>query len=485
MSRPPVLLCNCPWRCLLLCIAGSLAALLSVVPMCTLASTHIFQAEERVVQPLTAIARPGSPTPCIFAAMPDPLPVAEAVERMLCNDPNVRLAWAQTRAQAAQVGLKQSAYLPRLNAQLDARQTDSEIQRESGNSGGGRQTYTGAVNLLWVVLDFGAREAALETARQLLRAANASGQAAVQQAFLRSVQLYYQAQSLQERLQAARQVLDLADENHQAANAKYQVGAAALSDMLQAKTALSRASLRVTRIQGSLEQVLGDMALLMGQSADLPLRVETHSAPQPDLSFVVALDELLAIAQQTHPTLRAAQARLSAAQSAVQESRAYGRPNVALTASINRSRSMQPPALGSDFRQSDSSLGLLLNIPLFDGMEREYRIRDAQARTAESTAAMEDTLQRISRDVWLNYQTLKTETESLQRTSEIEDQSRQALEVVRGRYRAGVGNMTELLNAMNAFTDAQELHISTLNSWRISRIGLAGSLGRLGFWSLD
>lgn len=59
MSRPPVLLCNCPWRCLLLCIAGCLAALLSVVPMCTLASTHIFQAEERVVQPLTAIARPG------------------------------------------------------------------------------------------------------------------------------------------------------------------------------------------------------------------------------------------------------------------------------------------------------------------------------------------------------------------------------------------------------------------------------------------
>src|SRR5256885_6087186 len=164
--------------------------------------------------------------------------------------------------------------------------------------------------------------------------------------------------------------------------------------------------------------------------------------------------------------------------SAVQESRAYGRPNVALTASINRSRSMQPPALGSDFRQSDSSLGLLLNIPLFDGMEREYRIRDAQARAAESTAAMEDTLQRISRDVWLNYQTLKTETESLQRASEIEDQSRQALEVVRGRYRAGVGNMTELLNAMNAFTDAQELHISTLNSWRISRIGLAGSLDR-------
>lgn len=484
MSRRPISPGSRRWRRLQVCTTVGLAALLGTVPLRSLASTDIFRTE-KLVQPPTAIAPSGSPTPCIFAAVPDPLPAAEAVERMLCNDPNVRMAWAQARMQAAQVGLKQSAYLPRLNAQLDARQGHSEIQRASGGSGGSRQTYGGAVTLNWVVLDFGGRDAALETAQQLLRAANASRQAAVQEPFLRSVRLYYQAQSLQGRLQAAQQVLDLADENYQAASAKYRAGAAALSDMLQAKTALSRASLRVTRAQGSLEQVLGDMALLMGQSADLPLRVEPLSAPQPDLGFVDALDELLAIARQTHPTLMAAQARLSAAQAAVQESSAYGRPTVTLTGSLNRSRSMQPAALGSDFRQSESSIGLQLNIPLFDGIERDYRMRDAQARAAASAASVEDTLQRTSRDVWLNYQTLKTETQSLRRTTEIEDQSRQALEVVRGRYRAGVGGMTELLNAMNAFADAQELHISTMNGWRISRIGLAGSLGRLGFWTLD
>src|SRR5260370_6459006 len=53
------------------------------------------------------------------------------------------------------------------------------------------------------------------------------------------------------------------------------VGAAALSDMLQAKTALSRAGLRVTRIQGSLEQVLGDMALLM-RSEEHTSELQSH-----------------------------------------------------------------------------------------------------------------------------------------------------------------------------------------------------------------
>ncbi|MOA39282.1 hypothetical protein D3C78_1610460 [compost metagenome] len=84
----------------------------------------------------------------------------------------------------------------------------------------------------------------------------------------------------------------------------------------------------------------------------------------------------------------------------------------------------------------------------------------------------------------MNYQTLRTETQSLQRTAEIEEQSRQALTLIRGRYRSGVGSMTELLSAMSTFADAQELHIDALNGWQTARIGLASGLGRLGFWTL-
>ncbi|EOG7779811.1 TolC family protein, partial [Pseudomonas aeruginosa] len=92
--------------------------------------------------------------------------------------------------------------------------------------------------------------------------------------------------------------------------------------------------------------------------------------------------------------------------------------------------------------------------------------------------------QQVSLEVWNNYQSLSVETRSLARTRELVEQSRQSLEVVQGRYRSGVGSMIELLNALTAYASAEDQHIRALGNWQTSRLRLAASLGRLGFWSL-
>ncbi|MCY1439621.1 efflux transporter, outer membrane factor (OMF) lipoprotein, NodT family [compost metagenome] len=125
-----------------------------------------------------------------------------------------------------------------------------------------------------------------------------------------------------------------------------------------------------------------------------------------------------------------------------------------------------------------------MNIPLFEGFERNYQVRGAQAKFETSKAELSDVEQRISIELWANYQTLNIETRSLEKTAEWVEQSSQALQVVQGRYRSGVGNMIELLNALTAYATAEQQHINTLNSWQLSRLKLAASLGRLGFWAL-
>lgn len=87
-------------------------------------------------------------------------------------------------------------------------------------------------------------------------------------------------------------------------------------------------------------------------------------------------------------------------------------------------------------------------------------------------------------ELWANYQTLNIETRSLEKTAEWVEQSNQALQVVQGRYRSGVGSMIELLNALTAYATAEQQHINALNSWQLARLKLAASLGRLGFWAL-
>ncbi|WP_447444611.1 TolC family protein [Pseudomonas aeruginosa] len=93
---------------------------------------------------------------------------------------------------------------------------------------------------------------------------------------------------------------------------------------------------------------------------------------------------MLAEARREHPALLAAQARLKAAAASVEESRAAGRPSLALSANLARSHSDQAMAFNGDTRERDRSIGLQLNIPLFEGFERTYQVRNALARRSGS-----------------------------------------------------------------------------------------------------
>ncbi|RQI07069.1 hypothetical protein IPC23_28125 [Pseudomonas aeruginosa] len=392
-------------------LAGLLCGLLGLVPGAAAYEPDVFGTAGQVAgQAVYDLG--GSGLPCRGGPPPTELSLEEAIERILCHDPQTRLAWANAKAQAAQVGIGKSAYLPRLDGRLDASRGYSDMDYRDAPylSGDGHRHRRGAsLQLSWVLFDFGRRSAALRNAQQLLLAANASQDATLQNTFALAAQAYYDALAAQRSLAASRQVAELAAQNLEAADAKYRAGAAALSDRLQAQTALSQASLAQVRDEGALSNALGVIALRMGLAPDTPLRLSGELEAQPDTGFVKAIDEMLAEAR---------------------------------------------------------------------------RERNALARREASEAELADTEQQVSLEVWNNYQSLSVETRSLARTRELVEQSRQSLEVVQGRYRSGVGSMIELLNALTAYASAEDQHIRALGNWQTSRLRLAASLGRLGFWSL-
>ncbi|WP_095051674.1 TolC family protein [Pseudomonas sp. Irchel s3b2] len=424
---------------------------------------------------------------CEVGFVPALLTLEEMIERVLCHDPKLRQAWANAKTQAALVGVKQSAYLPRLNGNSGItsgrNDTEYELRGEYSRHGHQRQLEN-RLSLSWVLFDFGRREAALRNARQLLIAANANQDRQLQQAFVLTAQLYYDTLAAQGSQIAASKVAALAAENLNAASAKYAAGAAALSDRLQAQTAYSQASLNEVRSTGVLRNAKGLIALRMGLPPQTSLELAGSLSRRPDTLFIKSVDDLLEQARQDHPSLIAAKAKLDAAKAAIDESRAVGRPTLSFIANISDVRTNQPMDYNGDSRMRDNSVGLQLNIPLFEGFERAYQVRGAQAQFEASEAELSDVEQRISLELWANYQTLSIETRSLERTAEWVDQSNQALQVVQGRYSSGAGNMIELLNALNAYAAAEQQHINTLNSWQLARLKLAASLGRLGFWAL-
>lgn len=450
------------------------------------AGLDVFETERTIAhsatQPIDSV--PGA---CESRPLPARLTLEDMIERVLCHDPQARLNWANARAQAAYVGVRQSAYLPRLNASsgiTTGRNDTNYEQREEYSSRGHKSQVDHRLALSWVLFDFGRRDAAFRNARHLLIAANANQNEQLQQTFILAAQLYYDTLAAQNSQIAAAQVAALAAENLKAASAKHDAGAAALSDRLQAQAAYSQAALNEVRSNGALVNAKGLIALRMGLAPRAPLELAGSLTRRPDTQFVKSIDELLEQAKQDHPSLVAAKARLNAAKAAIDESKAEGRPTLSLVANASDVQLNQSMAFNGDSRTRDNSVGLQLSIPLFEGFERTYQVRGAQARLEAREAEVSDVEQRISIDLWGNYQTLITETQSLERTAEWVEQSNQALEVVQGRYQSGVGSMIELLNALTAYASAEQQHINALNSWQMARLKLAASLGRLGFWAL-
>jgi outer membrane protein len=416
----------------------------------------------------------------------EPLALEEAIERSLCHDPALRQAYSNAQLRAAQLGQRRSAYFPRIDGEgiQSWRRSKAEDSGAPETIRANSQTRSGALNLSWVLLDSGRREAALEATRHLLTAAHADQNGALQSAFLDAAQLYFAVQAAARRLMAAEQVLALASTNWVAANERYRAGAAALADSLQAQAAYTQASLRRSRERGALAVAQGTLALRMGISANAPITVETSESHLHARDYLRHVEELIAVAIQTHPVLIAARARMAAAEATVVETQAAGRPTLAIVGSLTQARSRLSGANGSGTNRVDNTIGLQLSIPIFRGFEHTYQVKEARAQVALNAAELTAHRQRISIDVWTQHARLNMESENLMHTLRLVEQTLQSLEIIQGRYQAGVGTMTDVLNAMNAYASAREQHIEAVQNWQVSRLSLAGSLGRLGFWDL-
>jgi outer membrane protein len=422
--------------------------------------------------------------PCQPISLSAPLELATVAELALCNHPQTRQAWANVKAQAAQVGIAKSAYLPaatltgvKTTGSYDSTvtnypQLDYQIHSAS---------HDVAINLSWTLFDFGARQASLESANQLLMAANATQDATLQTVFANATQAYYDAQSANGALHASLDAEQTAKESFEAAEAKYKAGVGALADKLQAQTNYVQARLNRVKAEGDVKNAQGTLANAMGLPANTEFTLAPISTVLPGTEFIESIDKLIELAKHQHPSLLSAQAQVNAATADVAAAKADGLPVLSLVGNVDRNK--QPGQYSIDTTTGTNTIGVQLKIPLFDGVAHSYRVQAAKAKLESKLADLANTEQQIALDVWKNYQTLATETDNLTNSKELVDSATQSFNVARGRYKSGVGNIIELLNAETALANAQQQNSLFLSNWCTARIKLAASLGQLGMWA--
>ncbi|KVE32190.1 channel protein TolC [Burkholderia sp. TSV86] len=430
---------------------------------------------------------------CVAEVVDRPIELEDAILQAVCANPQTRQAWANARAQAAAVGVSEAAYLPTLNAtggyERDTQRITYDVPNYGSYTAPTQRTSSkyGMLNLSWVLFDFGKRSAALRQARQLLAAANATQDDALQTVFFNAAQAFYAVRDAQASVDAARQSENIAKESLAEASAKHGAGAGTLSDQLQAQTTYRRALLDRVSAEGDERSAAGTLAAAMGLDANTPVRIAASEPTADDTQFSEGVDQLIDEAKARQPKLVAARAKLEAARANVDVARAQGRPTISLMGSLsqnNPSYQQQPLSYGSPPLKTSrgSTIGIQVTIPLFEGFASGYRTAQAQAQADAQEADVQNTELQVSLDVWKSYQSLQTDTANLGNSKDLLTDAQHSLEIARGRYKAGVGTFTELLNAQTALTDAQKQRVLAVSKWRTARLKLAASLGNLGLW---
>lgn len=404
------------------------------------------------------------------------LALAEAVDLALCNNPQIRAAWAAIKVQAGAVGEARAAYLPTLSGTTNYMRTHT-VYPGSPYAATTTEGQTIYGTLSWRLFDFGGRDANRKSANSLLVAAIEHHDAALQKTLTDVIQAYFDAQTAKAALQAKEQSEAIARSTLETAQRREIHGAVSRSDTLQAATALAKATLDKNRAIGEYQKTLSVLVYALGVPTQTLILLPDDLNDKGALE-AKSLDDWLKIAAETHPAILSARAQWESSKQKITATRSDGLPTVDFSGSYYQNGY---PGQGlSQTHSQVTSIGVSLSIPFFDGFSRTYKIRGAEAQAEQNEAALQDTEHNTLMEVVKAHADATASLQNLQASENLLSSAQDSLNVSQRKYDKGAADILEILNTQAALADARQERIRSLAEWRSARLRLLASVGLMG-----
>ena len=249
----------------------------------------------------------------------------------------------------------------------------------------------------------------------------------------------------------------------------------------RARTALSQATLNRIRSEGDERNAMGSLANVMSIALTQPLQLAPAAKMPPDLVVEKDIGRLITLARERRPDLQAADAQIKAGQASVAAAKASGMPQLSLDATATASRAS---ATAGSSNSRNGSIGLTVTVPLFTGFNTTYQVRAAEAQLENSIASRDQLANQIALQVWQAYQTMQTNSQALRTADDLVASAEASERVSLGRYKAGVGNILDVLTAQSALASARQQQVTARYNWNTARFALAQAIGLLDLTAL-
>jgi outer membrane protein TolC len=409
--------------------------------------------------------------------------LAELSDFALHNNPTTRESWTAARSQFAALGVLEAANYPTLNANLALSRGMSSINTSTGVVSGNTQTrFSPSLSLSYMLFDFGATRASIQSAQAALLAANLTQDRTAQAVVFGVEQAYYQLLAARQAELAAEEGLKTAQLSLTVVNERRLAGLATIGDVYLAETALAQSRLQWRKAQGEANKSVGVLCNAVGIPVQSKLALASAESALPTQEVRQSITEYLEKAKRLRPDLGAAEAQIRAAKLSADAIASQDKPSLQLAISGGKTYNNFPDN-GLNNGSSNASIGLNLNIPLFDGNRAHFSGLQAQARAEQLESTQQRLINQVELEVWQAYFDLETAESTIENARALLKSAGLAREVAQARYQAGVGNLPVLLTAQTNEASARLEVIQAEMSWyaNLSRLNNAmGSFSNAG-----
>lgn len=290
-------------------------------------------------------------------------------------------------------------------------------------------------------------------------------------------QMYYLGQNTAEQIALVKDNISRLEELRNITKAFYDNGMALEVDLKRVNINLENLQVQYDNAKAMLEQQLNLMKYVLDRPADEQIAltpVNTDRVDDAELSGLHSgLYELQMLEKQEQ--LTALQKKMVG----------YGYlPSLYLKGSLMWSAFTDKPKnllhSGPSNRWFNSyGIGLQLNVPIFDGLDKKYKRRKADVDLQNIRLTRENTEKQLQTKYINATNDLMNNRRSFRKQKDNYRLAEDVYAVTMSRYKEGVASMTELLQDEMRMSEAQNMYVSAHYSYRMANLTLLKLTGRL------
>ncbi len=392
------------------------------------------------------------------------------------SDPQLRAAEAGNQAAQQVRAQSRAALLPQLNLGADYTHHESDIQASTIGSTGttdyDSNSYT--LNLRQSIYhhDYYVQ---LKQADARIAQANAEYEGARQGLILRAAEAYFNLLGAQDSLATAEATKRAISQQLRQTQQRFEVGLSAITDVHEAQAAYDiavaaelAAKSQVDNARENLREIIGrDPVALAVLKEELPLLV-----PEP-----ADINQWVETAQQQNLSLLATEAAARAAREEMNRRQAGHYPTLDLVANHSYSDTMDSPTFGTE--QTDTTIGIQLNVPIYSGGLTTAQTREARALYTQAQEALEQQRRATVRESRNAFLGVTTGISQVQARKQALASAQTALEATQAGFEVGTRTIVDVLDAQRVRYTAQSDYLRARYDYLLATLRLKQAAGSL------